>query len=1241
MLPSAQRALANQGTNPLILQQLQQASPTTLGAIQLINAKRVANGQMPLSQSQYAGAVAAGNAGAPVTPHDSGGSLLSNLNPIKLIGSAVKDIGSIWSSLPHLPGAIVHDISQIPHIGEKFSEAYEEAGGGLKGIGAGLQQTPVVRFVPGTNTVGSVLQGQVSQLLEHPVMTALDVAPFAGAKVLKPAEGAALAAAKEAGGLGAALRSQVGELAPKRSLAEATGARIADTPIAPYAQNLSDAVKYSTPGHWMNQAFGAGSRKLAEKQNLAQSKLADQIDPESTKAYSPVSEAAREAGRIREERLANGIDDDRMAALSDAQETIGNIDALDPTDFERGIMERIKAQEGPLREDAIAKGLGGMRDGEYFDTGTLNKLTAAEREASRLSPLAEVRQLAEEGTTNPVELIAKLKDSEGVLNASDKRFAVEGLVHGLARAGYDIEPLQVAVEGFRKGASFGDTLDELTKPKLSIKADHLTPEEIITKLTPSKRVGKAASVIDSVRAGNYRTALKAAKTQGLAGVEGIDTVVSNLDRLNQHSDFLGGNYKKVVRDARVATKTYEKLVASNAPARFSPIIEKKAKEALIEKIDSPETMEAATTAILEGRWKDAGLTDKDFLDTVAEVTKRWQDIREELRAAGHEPVFQHHIQPGHLGLSTNLNAARIPTPAQAKLRSVNATPYIHDAAISMQAQALELLRKDGIENLIEDNAKSFGYSNSFEPGRRISDLEDRFAQQADRRGLTGNNRQLYIENQMRREGRIWNPAELFSFESPRLNAIKDSDVFLPYDVIKNIERFSKPLEKGPISTLTDPAMKAFRVSVLPLSPRWQLYNAFGGFITTSMEIGPVETLKLMRSARQMIKTGETEIGGTKVAYPETLRLTRGGQGKLEAQFEWEAGGTLGRLMNRIQESKIGKAGSGVVQKSYDLNGFFDDTYRAIGYLSGYDKALTKGLSETQRISMGEALMKKIMPNWNDITPLERAITRNVIPFYPFMQFIVRYSMRYPIDHPFRMAVMSNIVAAEMRDHGGHIPEAFQNMFVFGKPDAQGNRSALNLGGVNPFRGIGQMFTLAGFLSSTNPVIQTAAEQFGVDTQKGSPDLYPELDFDPETGQLVYRRPNVLSAALGNIIPQSQLFTNLAGASNNIRDLARTNPDAAQRMLISSAGLPVLFRTVNPTEIAIKSELNLERAQQTALSEALKSGTDSLAQYPLADQHLQQIRQLQQMGQLTQYQPQPGPSALDIAQQSLVTNLTGG
>jgi hypothetical protein len=456
----------------------------------------------------------------------------------------------------------------------------------------------------------------------------------------------------------------------------------------------------------------------------------------------------------------------------------------------------------------------------------------------------------------------------------------------------------------------------------------------------------------------------------------------------------------------------------------------------------------------------------------------------------------------------------------------------------------------------------------------------------------------------------WMPVDLnnlgFDWRSANLSKYAQERYFVPravYEVLSDMT--NRP--KMPFASIVNPITKAFRVSVIALSPRVQLYNVLGGATMLMGETGP-GGFKYLRQAMDWVRNPEMipeEMAGLRRTlgaqrqimreFDESLPLIER-QKKAAAMANYAGGKTLGRLWQEVRNSKALGMVNKAADKMFDLNAFMDDTYRAMGYMHGYDKALTKGMSREVAEKAGLELARKVMMDWGGLTPVERTLMKSIFPFYSFMNHAIRYVARYPIDHPLRAAIVGAFGRAQQDDLDGLLPDRFLGSFFFGGTDNQGNRNALNLTPFNPFGDVANMMTLAGFLSATNPLIATALESVGLD--RGQAELYPSLRYNAETGRLEGVRSNPLINFAQNTIPQSSILLTMFGAKTDLADQIARDPNAALRTLASTGGLPILWRQWNVPQEQFKSEMARQESQDTVLNNALKSGNwDEAARYP--------------------------------------------
>lgn len=373
----------------------------------------------------------------------------------------------------------------------------------------------------------------------------------------------------------------------------------------------------------------------------------------------------------------------------------------------------------------------------------------------------------------------------------------------------------------------------------------------------------------------------------------------------------------------------------------------------------------------------------------------------------------------------------------------------------------------------------------------------------------------------------------------------------------------------------------------------------------------------------------------------------------EGTWGYLRGKTLNRLWDAEQAAKtpgkpinrFGDKISGLVEKSYTLNGKVDDFYRMVNYIDAYDSAVKKGSSIADAERKAITAVRENLQDWMSMTPMERSVIRSVVPFYGYMGHAVRFVLRYPFDHPLRTEVMAKLAEAELEDQD-YLPSRFMSMLFVGGVGPQGEQGALNLGPFNPYGEVANFMTWRGILGATNPVIQTFLQMSGIDG--GEAELYPSLRYDPVTGRMSAQSSNPLTNLLHNTIPQSTLLTALLGVNGEFNDMARRDPAAANRYLASGLTIPMLWREIQVDQEIMKAEVARMETESRVKGEALKTGNwNEALQYPSLREYLRALEsmpeeQLQPFRALTSEQieaiTQQQPAAMDLPDFGGVTPL---
>ena len=1274
--------------------QLAQLPTPIVRSLATFDLQRVQRGQNPLSEretTQVLQTALTGEAYTPEAEPSISQSVRNTLNPFAgRRNPIVADLATIGSSIPRIPLALAQEVQRLRDLPEIAGHATREADNPLEAVG-NLAMSPGIRFIPGSYVAGNLLggteydaQGQVlaegspGELVRHPLFTGLDVLPYVqGAAKLSPAvraqadQIAALKAAEtpvydipKLRPIRTALTRQVDELG-----------RVVPNRLGERTIPLAEGFGRTKIGQLGQEAFG---RRFGRTPAAIKAKYdvdaAERMNPASKRVGEgyddPLTLWNREARGLDEEFA--DIPSERIRDLTRRMQ-LDDLDGI--TGREREYVDRVRSLVDRSKQFGFEEGLLGEAvvggSPEIYPRPIANRITRSQRFVEHANDVARYR---DPDTIVPVDetwmdLSTPLWDE--AISKKRRLTAVEARAYDLHRQGFNVDPILDAVGKARIGRM---GMDEVADVISTVRKDRSTVPTVISGAADTTedmamivrrlrslskgdaQVGKLSEAIRTERWTDAARHLRdiRARTRNVLDDVSIDSdaLKEAIKRKRRETNFMRRTEKAYGAERIAELEAYRQhLERTNVPARFRGLVEEVTRDKVKEFIPSlaeptlvdsgGRTLELPPAMAVDDIDEALRLADEGNFGLIhgldQETYRMFQDeVRNswmEMKAEGLDPVFIHRVTPAQavqLGYPRVLE--RELTPSQVKETTRDFTPYVEDATVALEHQGMEWLIKRGSEAFIEEIGSRYGVP------ERV--LQERYLPAA--RAAAEINPALdvraYMQELMKKEWTPYTPEQFITWRQPRLQQFGE-DLWVPKPLRKNIERMHVP-PSGRLTQAIDPVMRVFRTSLLPLSPRWHIYNIMGGAVVTGARTG-VGAIPLIGEAWRMAKEGTLPEGvmhGYGMVPRDVLQwqATASTADKVGAAFHYVGGRKMRELWDSAQGARTGF--NNFVQKSYDFNGFFDDFYRSISYLYGKNKAERLGLSEAAAKTEGIALTRKVMQNWDEITPLERTVMRYVFPFYGWMNHVMRYVMSYPFDHPIRTSVLSQFARNELEDMGTGLPENFLNMFFIGEPDENGKVKAINTAGMNPFSDVANYFTLAGFTGNINPVIGAVLQTLGVDTGRGAPTLYPNLTYDPETGRMVAKNNSLAMNFAQAVLPQSRALFAASGMSAEWKELLRRNPDAAGRMLASQLGIPVIMRDVPVYEEMFKNELARSDAQTTEVRNALKSGRD-IQGYPALDAFMAQVRALQSQGQLEDYTPQvQRPSFLETAQQGIVSAL---
>lgn len=886
-------------------------------------------------------------------------------------------------------------------------------------------------------------------------------------------------------------------------------------------------------------------------------------------------------------------------------------------------------------------------------------ITAPERtQAVRLS-LAHAARVGWDVT----DLLSRWDKTKGPTNRAAFRAAIDD-PQFLARAQYN-RPLSTTT--ITQAAQ--DLAGYRTDPKAVLLRDHLTAGRWSEALAEIRALKSRRTFAPAINLDELQFAVRDAKFEaGLA----------------RRIESLGATDKKI---ASAQTKQ-QALELRSMPARWDDIARSKARADLTQHLATLQsrgqlTAEQAALGI-DAASRDmiaqveAVLADADprLVADIGTIYSQARDSWQQLAAQGLQPRWVHRVSPEQATRIFNPQVFDNPnlSAGQLKARMWDPRPVTKDLTISLQHQAFDILNSLASRNFADEMASWYGVTGQ--------ELALKYQSAAERAYARNPSKPLrsHLNELIDRDYTAYDPAKFTRGKRPKGQALQLSNsagqTFIPRTVASTLEAL-RPKPVTSFQNFIGKPMQVFRTSLLPLSPRWHLYNIVGGAIMLGSTMDP-RAVSHMAEAYRMARNGGEELGRIESA---TGKVAMPPAGPLREMTEWfqkspldsrtqasiahsvAGGATLGRIFNDIWESKASKAtrdrGARIIEGSYDFNQFVDNFYRSMSYLSGQDTALRRGLSTTESIDAGILAARDALQSWDRLTPVERSGMRVLMPFWSWTAHLFRFVMQYPHDHPVRLAVTARIAETELSDQQTGLPSRFQTMFTPFGLDANGTGTAILPDGLNPFKDVTNWALLGGFLlgqqegniaavtASLNPFISTPLEAAGFDTFRGAPDLYPDLAYNPATGQLSsIPNGNVALALVGNLIPQSEVLLNYAGLNSDFNELWRRDPDAARRQLWGNLGLPsgLVRFGMNVPEETIKGEVARWEEMRATRSRALSSGNLGLLDsYPVLSAYRKQIERLSETGALDQYMPGANAATADQLETSrpgLVDYLVG-
>lgn len=1218
------------------------------------DSRRVSRGSPPLTREQTSLAIQTALQNQPATPEP-------DRNPLNVLGNFRADLSDILKAIPRLPIALAKEVTDLPNFADRVQENRDA---GMNEIAA-ILNAPGVRMVPGAYLAGNLAQGGegVRELATHPLMSFLDVLPAAskvaaGTDVAKAAAEVSTAAGRRARPLAAVMTGRVlrdsngnlvrGEVRIPHAT-EASRVMQPDLPIIERTRvgQTMDALRETSLGQAL-ESFGGKTSRMVSRDRGALEQQYKSLFEGSGAPSTVIEEMAKRAGTMFDKytdeypflaRTRDAAGPEMDAARAQFYQTLQR----DPSSLNPQLVGEYRQLTEDVARTMEADGKLGMFDDEWYDIPTAKKLWSRETSLTHAERMWEYANLYRNPVpvANPAAFIDNLRvladDVAGTTNRRLQKELGAAFENVLDAHGLDYKALQkVRAAMFNRKATPADwraVVDDVLNDAANTGTftPRRTMDDIIRELRQFSRTDpQAARLIDAVRDGKRNRVTAILKNLGDRKPPRFPDELYPSFR-----DDVRSMSRRVEFDAKGASRytaeyidnqraLLDKAKTRNAPARFQALIADKVTTELPTRMRetaeqslgrtlTPDEAGALTRTVLERRWGQVPGVDVDTAAALAKVVeKEAASTWRMLKANGANPAFVHKVTAGRANqaLSGNINPLPV-SPSQARERVLDLSPEIQDVQISLRHQVGELLQREYNELFADQVVERVGI--------RESALREQLAGAArDRMAVYPS---LTFESALQKV--IENGYEKFNVNEARqawgsvkLSKYAQEDWYIPKSIASNLHAYAKP--PSIISTVMDPITRAFRYSVIGLSPSVVVNNFFSNAVAMSAESGlrpwrhwnearnwlrdpsliPNEQLKAMMGA---------EIPDMQSVSREAWLSSRTGAKVMEG---FNAGQAF-RDSAIAEGAKRGKSAlDSVVEKSLHLQRLGDNVYRAMQYMDEYEKLVKKGGDATpEAIKAAEAgameMVRRTFVDYTSFTPIERSAMRSIIPFYSYMGHAARFIMRYPFDHPTRTAITAHLADAE-RDRLGALPGSYLSMIPLDPRnwldsaqdtvDAGGKTTMFALRPFDPFGDISDLFSIAGWMSSTNPIIQTALQQIGV--VRGEAELYPTLRYDPSTGRMVAVHGSVLSQLFHNTVPRAGLLTSVMGLNPAYNEVNAADPAAARRMLVSAAGFPRAWRSVSPFQDMFRSEVSRQTSANDVENEALRSGNwNEALRYP--------------------------------------------
>jgi hypothetical protein len=532
----------------------------------------------------------------------------------------------------------------------------------------------------------------------------------------------------------------------------------------------------------------------------------------------------------------------------------------------------------------------------------------------------------------------------------------------------------------------------------------------------------------------------------------------------------------------------------------------------------------------------------------------------EWQAQGWNPSFVHSMN------ESQLNQLRYPKVARTepKISSykekllTGGSDEVNNVAVSLTHQQAEV----AVNGLWRD--AWHGYAD--DTGAHVPGILDTFGKTYDQAVQELRDRQVPLDQARKQVAREWENPARFSGKVGRGSVFANNNVLIPSSLARNLDKLSPSMDNlSQMKAAVDKGTRGFRFAVTGLSPQHSVHIVASGGVMFGLAMNDLPAvLRSVGEARRMIKEGR-------------IPLRFQDEGSFLPAEDAMMFGASQRTAARLYSDVVAK-GVHPLRRANEAIQHLDEHvtrwYKTLDYVA-----------QTKRGLDPEQALYEVSRHFADHAgraPIERALFKSVAPFGAWSQHLIRYLFQFPADHPLRAAALANLATAQIDDQNSGLPRDFNQLFFH-------NKQAFDIRSLNPFRDIGNTFSLAGFISTLHPAVGAIFKAKGYNPVTDTAELYPELTIDPNTGKLVTKGGNFFKALAEGMIPQTQGIEALLGWSDSMRNLKKNDPQAYAHTLARYLHFPWLPRTIDLGTERTKDQVNQLRLATAAVSDALKTG----------------------------------------------------